>query len=107
MSQRLRFHDDALAEIASAADWYERRRQGLGEEFLDAVHARLMQLLDMPHLSGRLLGAADIPVRRILIPRFPYVIVFVDVGEEIRVIAVMHGKRRPGYWMKRLQKSAR
>jgi len=30
------------------------------------------------------------------------VIVFVEVGDEIRVLAVMHAKRRPGYWMKRL-----
>jgi hypothetical protein len=32
------------------------------------------------------------------------VVVFVEVGDEIRVIAVMHAKRRPGYWMRRLEK---
>lgn len=42
------------------------------------------------------------PVRRVLITRFPYAIVFVEVDGEIRVIAVMHGRQRPGYWMRRL-----
>jgi plasmid stabilization system protein ParE len=105
MSRELRFHDDALAEIISAADWYDRQRQGLGDHFLDALHARLMQLVDVPTLGSRLAGSpADIRVRRLLLARFPYVVVFVEVGDEIRVIAVMHAKRRPGYWMRRLEK---
>ena len=103
MSRQLRFHDDALAEIASAADWYDRQREGLGDEFLDSLHARLEQLIATPSLGGRLVGAvSDIPARKLLLTRFPYVIVFVEVGDEIRVLAVMHAKRRPGYWMKRL-----
>lgn len=105
MTRQLRFHDDAVAEIASAADWYDRQRQGLGDEFLESLHARLVQLVATPNLGGRFIGAgADVPARRLLLTRFPYEIVFVEVGDEIRVLAVMHAKRRPGYWMKRLEK---
>jgi toxin ParE1/3/4 len=104
MSRQLRFHDEALDEISSAADWYERRRQGLGDEFLDSLHARLMQLADAPNLGGRFPGAdPSVPARRLLLARFPYVIVFVEVGEEIRVISVMHARRQPGYWLGRLK----
>src|ERR1700730_11039451 len=102
MSRKLRFHDDALAEITRAADWYDRQRQGLGAEFLDALQVRLLQLVDMPSLGGRFLGAAaDVPARRLLLTRFPYLI---EVGDEMRVIAVLHRKRRPGSWMKRIEK---
>lgn len=104
MRRQLRFHDDALDEIRGAAEWYEGRRQGLGDEFLDSLYLRLMQLADTPSL-GRGFPGADptAPARRLLLARFPYVIVFVEVGEEIRVIAVMHARRQPGYWLDRLK----
>lgn len=41
MTRQLLFHDEALAEIRSAAQWYEARRPGLGKEFLDALDMRL------------------------------------------------------------------
>lgn len=37
MPKRWRFHREAEIEIEDAADWYEREREGLGGEFLDAV----------------------------------------------------------------------
>jgi len=37
MSSRLRFDGEAIAEIRSAAEWYDARRRGLGDEFLDAL----------------------------------------------------------------------
>lgn len=80
MSRNLRFHEDALAEIISAADWYDRKRRGLGSEFLDALQVRLMDLVSTPTLGGRIPGAAmEEPARRRLLPRFPYMIVFVEV----------------------------
>lgn len=41
-------------------------------------------------------------VRRRRIHRFPYVIVFVESTTEYVVIAAMHLRRRPGYWLTRL-----
>jgi hypothetical protein len=37
-----------------------------------------------------------------LVPRFPYAVVFIDLGTEVNVLAVAHAKRRPGYWLNRL-----
>ncbi|HSO39374.1 MAG TPA: type II toxin-antitoxin system RelE/ParE family toxin [Labilithrix sp.] len=103
MSRRPRFHEQALEEIRSATEWYDRQRRGLGDEFLDTLDALVMQLADAPGLGGRLPGAApDCVARRVLLTRFPYVVVFVEVDDEVRVISVMHAKRRPGYWMRRL-----
>jgi len=41
-------------------------------------------------------------IRRALLPRFPYAVIFMDLGEHIRVLAVAHAKRRPGYWLGRV-----
>jgi hypothetical protein len=45
---------------------------------------------------------ADLVIRRALLPRFPYAVIFMDLGEHIRVLAVAHAKRRPGYWLDRV-----
>jgi toxin ParE1/3/4 len=106
MTLRLRFHDEALTEIRNAAGWYDRQRRGLGDEFLDALYARLEDLISDPSsVVGRIQGAPpELPVRRILLRRFPYAVVFVEADDEIRVIAVMHGKRKPEYWLRRWTK---
>lgn len=44
-------------------------------------------------------------IRRALLPRFPYAIVFLVRAEELRVLAVAHAKRRPGYWLGRVRGS--
>jgi hypothetical protein len=44
----------------------------------------------------------ELGVRRKLLARFPYAIVFVESETHVRVISVMHGHRRPAYWRRRL-----
>ena len=39
----------------------------------------------------------DLGVRRALLRQFPYVVAFLELPEEIRVLAIAHGKKRPGY----------
>lgn len=46
-------------------------------------------------------GLADAEIRRRRIERFPYAIVFVESADEYVVVAVMHLRRRPGYWLSR------
>jgi toxin ParE1/3/4 len=41
-------------------------------------------------------------VRRKLLARFPYAIVFVEHDAFVRVISIMHGHRRPAYWRRRI-----
>lgn len=43
----------------------------------------------------------ELGVRRKLLVRFPYAIVFVEGDTFVRVISVMHGHRRPAYWNRR------
>jgi len=40
--------------------------------------------------------------RRVVLNRFPYLVVFRETTSEIEVVAVAHGRRRPGYWRERL-----
>lgn len=99
----LRLDAEAEEELAAAMDWYERHRPGLGGEFLQAVAATLQTIPDGPATFGLVPGVPEnLPVRRALVQRFPYAVVFLELPDEIRVLAVAHGHRRPGYWRERL-----
>jgi plasmid stabilization system protein ParE len=98
-----RFEDEADAEYRAAGRWYEERVVGLGIEFFDAVDAALDQIARSPK-AGALVRRVpvDLQVRRAPVTRFPYHVVYLETSSTIRVLAIAHDRRRPGYWMSRL-----
>ena len=95
---------EALAEVAEAAAWYESQRAGLAAEFLGEIDRGLSMLMTRPASFPRLVDVApDLEIRRMLLPRFPYAVVFLQLPNEIRVIAVAHARRQPGYWLGRVR----
>lgn len=74
--------------------FYEDCREGLGEEFLDAVESAFDQICRHPMLWRILKGR----FRRYLVQQFPYGVIYAIEGRTIYVAAVMHLKRKPGYW---------
>jgi len=99
----VRLFPEAVAELAEAADWYAARRPRLELDFLNQVERILLVIERSPASFPRLLDLPeDLGIRRALVPRFPYAVVFIDLGAEVRVLAVAHAKRRPGYWLNRI-----
>lgn len=94
----------AVEEAEAAAAWYERGRQGLGNEFSEAIEAgidlieeSLVPLSPMPGKSG-IKGA-----KRLILRRFPYDIVVIERKSEAVVVAFAHHSRKPGYWRGRIR----
>lgn len=99
----VRLSEEAIDELLEAAVWYRARRPGLESEFLAEVDRVLPLIGSSPASFPRLLDLPeDLVVRRALLPRFPYALIFMDLDEHIRLLAVAHAKRRPGYWLDRL-----
>ena len=87
----------AEAELQDAAAWYDERSPGLGNRFVRAVRTRIGDIADAPQRWPLAAGT-----RRVLLGRFPYVLVYREVSEhEIEIVAVAHLHRRPGYWSPR------
>lgn len=87
----------ARREMLRAARWYDNRGTGLGDQFLDDMRSSLIAIRALPGAFPPL----DATFRRKLLDVFPYGIVCrVDV-DTITRIAVVHVKRRPGYWRRR------
>lgn len=96
--------DEALAEIAAAAHWYEERQQYLGDRFLDEVDHTTLRIAARPRGFSRIaLSDATLDVRRALLDVFPYAVVFTSLPAEVRVLAVSHTRRNPEYWLHRLE----
>ena len=87
----------AAADIEQAFVWYERRRSGLGEEFLTAVQATLDSITARPEMYS----VIHRDTRRGLLPRFPYAIFYRVYQEAIVVVGCMHVKRDPSRWKSR------
>ncbi|MFT3907414.1 MAG: hypothetical protein QM718_14050 [Steroidobacteraceae bacterium] len=82
---------DAEADLAQAYMWYEEQRRGLGREFLEEA-SRCLQSIEQRPLS---FARVDDLVRRAILHRFPYVLLFAVSDEHISVIAAFHMARHP------------
>ncbi|OFW05030.1 MAG: hypothetical protein A3I61_19155 [Acidobacteria bacterium RIFCSPLOWO2_02_FULL_68_18] len=104
MNSRVRFDDEADAEYRFAGRWYQARRERLGIEFFDAVDATIDQIVAMPRAGTRVRRLpADLTVRRRAVTRFPYHVVYLETATHIRILAIAHDRRKPGYWKERLE----
>jgi len=103
VSRHVRFEPEAEQELVDAARHYDEQVRGLGSEFVTAVSAAIRRLRNWPN-AGTPVDALDPALngRRVLVPRFPYQLVYVRFDDAVHVIAVAHVARRPGYWTDRI-----
>lgn len=92
------FHEEAAVEVNEGVAYYEERVPGLGLLFLAAVEEATEKVLANPE-AFQLVGDE---LRHKAIRRFPFSLLYVIEPDRIRIIAVAHQKRRPGYWSHRL-----
>lgn len=101
---RLPFEAEAVAEFEDAAAWFEREREGYGALFVSEVRRAVDRAADLPHSGPRVPGTdPERDVRRFVVRRFPYLVITAIVTGQRAVVAVAHGRRRPGYWRDRLK----
>lgn len=94
---------EAEGEAIAAAVWYDKRQPFLGDEFLAAVDDALNTIRRSPESLSRMEQySGPLDIRRILLKRFPYAVMVLCRPEETVVVAVAHTRRRPLYWLERL-----
>lgn len=91
------FHPLAERELNDTARYYDLESPRLKRVFLDAVQETCVSISEHPQ-SGTLIAGA---IRRRLIRRFPYGLLYSVRPGAIRILAVMSLKRRPMYWVGR------
>ena len=94
---RLEFHPEAELELIEAAVYYDKQAPGLGERFEFEIRYATDLLLDQPEI-GLLV---DPDLRKFILTRFPFTLYYSVTADVLRIEAVAHQSRRPGYWKSR------
>jgi len=95
---RIRFIKIAHAEMDDAVAWYESQLQGLSTQFLDDFDQAIRRIAAYPLANAEIAEG----LRRCLLSKFPYGIIYGLEEQTVVVIAVAHLHREPQYWIDRL-----
>jgi len=98
-SRAIELHPDAIAEARHAREWYGERSPIAARAFMAELDVAIDCICESPDRWATYLHGT----RRYLMKRFPYLVVYRKLEDKLQVIAVAHGKRKPGYWRRRLK----
>jgi len=93
-----RFLLPAEVEMIEAAVYYEAQVPGLGDAFLAKIDSAVRDIRERPTAWPAIGG----DIRKRLVHRFPYAVLYRVDPEEVVVVAIMHQRRRPDYWVGRI-----
>lgn len=101
---RIRFVRSAEPELLDIRDWYENQKLSLGSEFLQEVSSCLSAVEDDPErFPAEETNRSSRDIRRCRLRKFPYRVIYELTPNDLRVLAIAHGSRQPGYWVERLE----
>lgn len=102
--KEIEFAPAASAELKAAVDHYELERPGRGRRFAAAVERALTLISEFP-MAGPAYRKVrpEHSVRHRIVRGFPFVLAYRVLGDRIRIDAVTHMRRRPGYWHHRVR----
>ena len=102
MSWEVVARPQAEDDVLDAADWYDRQRAGLGDEFVEEIVAVFDALELNPLLHCRRHPTKNIRWR--YPERFPYRVIYEVIEEKNLVIiaAVIHAARHDRVWLRRI-----
>lgn len=92
------FHAAARLELAEAIAFYDGQSAGLGSALGDDVRRAVVRITEHPE-SG---FSVRPEIRRYVLRRFPYSILYHTSDENLKLLAIMHHRRQPEYWADRL-----
>ena len=94
----VQFHPEAIAEARAVAQWYRERNTSAADAFLSELNRAVEKISETPEMWPLYAGGT----RRLLLRRFPFSVIYREVSGNIEVVAIAHGRRKPGYWKTRL-----
>lgn len=92
------FHELAAKELLDARDYYDDLVFGLGKKFVIEIE-RCFKIIKANPLAYPIIREN---IRKAVVIKFPYSILYREEKKTVYVLAVMHQKRKPRYWAERL-----
>jgi toxin ParE1/3/4 len=91
-------HPAADAEFTKAVQRYAKTNPDLGISFFREIERLIGAICADPDRFPQIRP----PARRALLMRFPYSVIYLKQRDRIWIVAIMHAKRHPNYWARRL-----
>ena len=95
---KVRFLSLAEQEVHDAVVWYNEQSENLGRDFLDEMDKSIRRIVAFPKSCSEL----EPGLRRCLLARFPYGLIYGFEEDTIVIVAVAHLHRKPSYWAGRI-----
>ena len=102
MKRPVRISAEAQAELTETSRWYDQQRPGLGLDFMRSIGRAIARIEAAAQTGTSVPGIADASIRRVLVWRFPYHLVYIELPDRAQILAVSHHRRRPRYWIGRV-----
>jgi len=90
-------HPEAVEEARAAVQWYRERSPLAAETFLSELDHAVERITETPETWPQYIHGT----RRFLLRRFPFSVVYRKTSSGIEIIAIVHARRRSGYWKDR------
>ena len=87
----------AKQELDDATRHYEIESQGLGKRFPEEIKKAIIRICDFPDAWSVERGE----IRKCLLHRFPYKVLYSIEVDHIFIIAIAHQHRKPDYWVEK------
>lgn len=97
MNYSFKYLQEVHKDIEDAYAWYEVRRTGLGDEFVEAVE----QMIDRIAKGPLAFPDEEAGRRKAVLSRFPFNIYFEVHQSEIIIVAVFHTAQQEDTWKRR------
>ncbi len=97
VTPRFVFLPEAQADLQEATAWYARQAPGLELEFVRAVDAAIATIGRFPDAFP----VVEADMRRAVLRRFPYQLIYFGDGDRVVVVACWHHRRKPTGWRSR------
>lgn len=94
MTPRFVFHPAAREDLAEVTLWYEHQRAGLGDELGEVVTDAIRRIGAHPASFP----IVEVAIRRAVLRRFPYSLLYIVRPTEIEILGVFHHRRDPAIW---------
>jgi plasmid stabilization system protein ParE len=97
-SRHVDIHPEAIAEALAANRWYRERSASAADAYLAELDLAVEAIAEKPEMWPRYVHGT----RRYIFHRFPFYLVYRETAGKLEIIAVAHGRRKPGYWKSRM-----
>jgi plasmid stabilization system protein ParE len=102
-ARRFRFHPHAGTELVEEAEYLRADDRQVAADFEDEVRRAIDRLLEHPEIGEVILERRGRRIRKWGLHPFRFTIIYALLDDIIRILAVAHHRRRPGYWLYRLR----